>query len=235
VTVFALTLRSLLSRKRTIALALVALAPAGFLSLRLAFTSDALLVYTRVMERIFLSSSTAFVALVLGVSALGDQREDGTILYLAASPLRRIAIAAQAGLAAWVATLALVGPSAVICIAVSGEAAPAFAIWTLLAVVLVSGAYVAAFGWLALRTRRPVIFGFLYILLWEGSIATFAASANRLSIAAYGRAVLARAVPDAPRFNVPTIGAGVGALVLAVVICAGVALTARAFARAELP
>ena len=234
-TIFTLTLRSLLSRRRTIALALVALAPAGFLSLRLAFTSDAELVYTRVMERIFLSSSTAFVALVLGVSALGDQREDGTILYLAATPLRRIAIAAQAALAAWAATLLLVGPSAVICIAVSGKAAPAFALWTLLAVFLVSGAYVAAFGWLALRTRRPVIFGFLYILLWEGSIATFAASANRLSIAAYGRAVLARAVPDAPRFNVPSIGAGVGAVVLAVVIAAGVALTARAFAHAELP
>ena len=130
-------------------------------------------------------------------------------------------IVAQAGLAAWAATLLLVGPSAIICIAVSGHAAPAFAIWTLLAVVLVSGAYVAAFGWLALRTRRPVIFGFLYILLWEGSIATFAASANRLSIAAYGRAVLARAVPDAPRFNVPTVGAGVGAVVLGLVICRG--------------
>jgi ABC-type transport system involved in multi-copper enzyme maturation permease subunit len=234
-TVFTLTLRSLLSRRRTIALALVALAPAAFLSLRLAFTSDALLVYTRVMERIFLSTSTAFVALVLGVSALGDQREDGTILYLAATPLKRVAIAAQAGLAAWAATLLLVGPSAVICIAVSGKAAPAFAIWTLLAVVLVSGAYVAAFGWLALRTRRPVIFGFLYILLWEGSIATFAASANRLSIAAYGRAVLARAVPDAPRFNVPSVGAGAGAVVLAAVIVLGVGLAARAFARAELP
>jgi ABC-type transport system involved in multi-copper enzyme maturation permease subunit len=230
-----LTLRSLLSRRRTIALALVALAPAAFLSLRLAFTSDALLVYTRVMERIFLSSSTAFVALVLGVSALGDQREDGTILYLAATPLRRISIAAQAALAAWAATLLLVGPSAVICIAVSGHAAPALVLWTLLAVLLVSGAYVAAFGWLALRTRRPVIFGFLYILLWEGSIATFAASANRLSIAAYGRAVMARAVPDAPRFNVPSIGAGVGAVVLAAVIAGGVALAARAVTRAELP
>jgi len=234
-TVFQLVLRSLLSRKRTVALALVALAPAVFLTLRLAFNADAPEVYARVMERIFLPTSTAFVALVLGVSALGDQRDDGTILYLAATPLRRVVLVGQATLAAWAATLVLVVPSAVACILVSGIADATLAFWTLVAVVLVAGAYVAAFGWLALRTRRPVVFGFLYILLWEGSIASFAASASKLSIGAYSRAVMARAVPGAPRFNVPSISAVPAVVVLVLVALGGVLLAGRSFTRAELP
>ena len=40
-----------------------------------------------------------------------------------------------------------------------------------------------------------MVIGVLYILLWEGSIATFAASAGKLSIAAYGRALVAEAAP----------------------------------------
>ena len=48
--------------------------------------------------------------------------------------------------------------------------------------------------------------GVIYILLWEGSIATFAASAAKLSIAAYGRALVAERLPQAAA---PVVGPAV--------------------------
>ena len=70
--------------------------------------------------------------------------------------------------------------------------------WPLLGVLLSSLAYCAASSWLSLMTRRPIVIGIIYILLWEGSIATFAASAAKpFSISAYGRAFVAHAVPQA--------------------------------------
>ena len=62
--------------------------------------------------------------------------------------------------------------------------------------VLAALCYCAAAAWLAMVVRRPVVIGVLYILLWEGSIATFAASADRFSIAAYGRAIAVEGVID---------------------------------------
>ena len=44
------------------------------------------------------------------------------------------------------------------------------------------------------------------MLLWEGSIASFAASASRLSIAAYAKVVAAERLRRAPPLNVPAVG-----------------------------
>ena len=44
------------------------------------------------MQRLLIPVVTALVALVVGASAIGDEREDGTILYLAATPLPRLGI-----------------------------------------------------------------------------------------------------------------------------------------------
>ena len=81
--------------------------------------------------------------------------------------------------------------------------------------VLASLAYCAAASWLSLKTRRPIVIGVIYILLWEGSIATFAVSAAKLSISAYGRAFVAHALPQAAK---PVAGTMPSAIVLAVVV-----------------
>jgi ABC-2 type transport system permease protein len=99
-------------------------------------------------------------------------------------------------------------------------------------VVLATLAYCAAASWLSLRTRRPIIIGIIYILLWEGSIATFAASAAKLSISAYGRAFVAHALPQAAR---PVTGALTAAVVLVAVVAIAAWGAARALVRGELP
>jgi ABC-2 type transport system permease protein len=105
-----------------------------------------------------------------------------------------------------------------------------------LAAVLACGAaYVAVFALLSLCTRRPVLLGFLYVVLWEGSIANFAPSADRLSIAAYGRAIIAGGLIGAQRFNVPTTGTVTALIVLAAVTVVAALYGGHRLSRVELP
>jgi hypothetical protein len=80
--------------------------------------------------------------------------------------------------------------------------------------------------------RRPVVIGVLYIVLWEGSIATFAASADRFSIAAYGRALAVEGVQDV---NAPDVSGVAAVLVLAIVSGIATWAAARRLSRVELP
>ena len=50
--------------------------------------------FSSLMEQLFLPTILPFLALVIGSSAIGEERDDGTILYLASTPLTRLAIVA---------------------------------------------------------------------------------------------------------------------------------------------
>jgi ABC-2 type transport system permease protein len=102
-----------------------------------------------------------------------------------------------------------------------------------LAAALTGLCYCALSALLAMVTRRPVVLGVLYILLWEGTIATFAASADRFSIAAYGRAIASEGI--AGDNAAPSFGGGTGLIVLVAVSLAAGWLATRRLTRTELP
>jgi ABC-2 type transport system permease protein len=235
--VYALTLRALILQKRTIVLALVALAP---VLMALAYALGRSpgdhdhSFYSDLVQQLFVPTVASLISLVFGVSAFGDEREDGTILYLVATPQARLRLVVAKLAAAWTASLLLLVPSLVVSGALSlrhGLTAGLVG-WPLAGVVLASLAYCGGSVLLSLYTRRPIVIGVLYILLWEGSIATFAASAAKLSISAYGRAFAGHVLPQAAR---PVSGTAVAAIVLLAVTAATAWATARALGRVELP
>ncbi len=177
---------------------------------------------------------TAFVAVVLGASAIGDEREDGTILYLVATPLSRLTLVLTKVLAAWTASMLLLAPAVIAAglISLRGYAGASQILWPLLGVALSALCYCSAAAWLSMLSRRPVVIGALYILLWEGSIATFAASADRFSIAAYGRAIAVEGVVDV---NAPDASAATAIAVLVGATVVGAWAATRRFTRTELP
>ena len=65
--------------------------------------------------------------------------------------------------------------------------------------MLAAAAYAALSVLLSLSIRHAILAGILYVLLWEGSIASFAASASRLSIAAYAKVIAAAAASTSRR------------------------------------
>jgi ABC-type transport system involved in cytochrome c biogenesis permease component len=115
--VFRLTLRALMLQRRTILLGLLAAAPVlmAFVYAVAANAGDNHLeFYSHLVQELFVPTIGAVVALVIGVSALGDEREDGTIFYLVATPQSRVGLIATKIAAAWTATLILLVPSLVI-------------------------------------------------------------------------------------------------------------------------
>ena len=235
--IYRLTLRALLIQKRTLMLALVALAPvvtALIFNLARGPQDGVRDFYSGIVQQLFVPTVASLIALVFGVSAFGDEREDGTILYLVATPQPRLELVIAKVAAAWTASLVLLVPSLLLSGLLSlGSAASLRLIgWPLLGVVLASLAYCAASSWLSLKTRRPVVIGVIYILLWEGSVATYAASAAKLSISAYGSAFVAHALPQSAA---PIAGLVPSALVLAAVVVLATWGAARSLARTELP
>jgi len=171
---------------------------------------------------------------VIGAGTVSDQREDGTILYLAATPLRRGTLAACAVMTAWIAALSIIVPSLVVAwaIATGGTLGVSSLVWPLVACALGALAYAGAGVLAAMVLRQPVVVAVLYILLWEGTVATWTSSAEYLSLAAYARAI---AVQGIERVNAPEIGAAVGAMLLVAVAAATVVVSARRLSRTELP
>ncbi|MGN6377998.1 MAG: ABC transporter permease [Gaiellales bacterium] len=235
--VYRLTLRALVLQKRTIIIGLIAFTP---VLMALAFAlgrpdhSNDHSFYSDLVQQLYVPTVASLVSLVFGVSAFGDEREDGTILYLVATPQPRLGLVIAKVAAAWSSAVALLVPSLILSglLSLGGNLTVGLVAWPLAGVLLASLAYCAASVLLSLYTRRPIVIGVLYILLWEGSIATFAASAEKLSISAYGRSFVAHVLPQASK---PVAGTVASAIVLGVVIALAGWAAARSLSRVELP
>jgi ABC-2 type transport system permease protein len=127
-------------------------------------------------------------ALVFSAAALGDFREDGSLVYLWLRPVARWKIVAAATAASISVALPLVLVPLLVGAAIIGGADAIGA--TLASVVLGVVTYTAIFVAVGLRTHRALLWGLVYVLLWEGFISR-AAGAARLSVSNYLRSVLA--------------------------------------------
>jgi ABC-2 type transport system permease protein len=233
--VYRLTLRSLLDGRRTLALALLALVPViPAVVFAAAGEIEPQIFWARLVQRLIIPTVAAFVAVVIGASAIGDERDDGTILYLLSTPQSRLGLVVTKVLASWTAAALLLTPPVVIAglIALGDEATAGRILWPVAGMLLACLCYCAVTAWLSTVSRRPVVIGVLYILLWEGSIATFAASADRLSIAAYGRVIAVEGIVDV---NAPETSPAVAVIVLPVVVAISVWAAARRLTRSEMP
>jgi ABC-2 type transport system permease protein len=238
--VYGLTVRALLRERRAIALALLA-AAVGALALLTYALGDEFTRnddYAQLVSRLLIPTLTAFVALIVATSAFGEEREDGSILHLAATPLRRLDLVVAKVLAAWTATLVILLPAiAGFLLFASGleDAGARVYLYTLLGVALAALAYCTVFVLLSLLLRRAVVAGILYIGLWEGSIASFAQSAGQLSIGAYGRSVAHEATPEIFVRGLLDVRGAVAIVVLVAVSLVGTWLAGRRLQRVELP
>ena len=235
--VLRLALRRLLYRRRTILLVLAGLLPTLVALLYRLETPPRESGFEDVMGQIFLPYVLPFVALVIGASAIGEERDDGTILYLASTPLRRLAIVLPLLAAAALTTLVICVPGFVGCLALApGTNGISTVAWGLAAVAGAALAYTGLFGWLSLRAPRPVVLGMLYIVIWEGSITAFAPSARWLSVQSYARATIAGGLPGGKTsLNAPDLAPVLALCVLAAGTAIWLLMTARRFNRVELP
>ena len=132
-------------------------------------------------------------ALIVGTGVLGSEMDDGTIVHILAKPLpRRDIILAKFLVAGSVSAV-----TAAVSLFVVGMLAEGAQLGAGLAVGAVVGAfaYTGFFLLLSLLTRRPVLLGLVYILVWEGLLARFVSGTRVLSIEQYVITIADRVSP----------------------------------------
>lgn len=142
----------------------------------------------RLLAEPVLVVAVPLTAMVFAVAALGDLREDGTLVYVWLRPLPRWQLAG----AAVAASLQLVLPlnlAAVAAVLLLGGQADLL-VGATAAVALGSLAYVALFVALGLRTQRSLLWGLGYLLLIEGFLSRFSDMLAAVSVRRYVAAVL---------------------------------------------
>jgi ABC-2 type transport system permease protein len=163
-----------------------------------------LLTGARFVNTFGLSLLVPVTALVFAAASLGDPDEEGTLVYLWLRPVRRSRIV----LAAAAASFTVSWPIVVVPLALAAAAAStttighdtvndaatrgggALVLGTVASATVALVAYTGLFCALGLVARRALVWGLLYIFIWEGFVATAADSAARLAVRTYARSVL---------------------------------------------
>ena len=185
---YQVVLRQLTSRARIIGLTLLALvAPISGFALGSADASldDSV----RLIAGVGLGLVLPVVALVFAGAAIGDLRDDKTLVYLWLRPMDRWPIVVGAALAA--GTLAApITLIPIVAAAILTGAGNGIVAGTLLATIVGLIAYVAVFTLFGVWLKRFIVWGLAYILIWEGFIAQAGAGVARVALRKYTRSIL---------------------------------------------
>ncbi|MFG2108665.1 ABC transporter permease subunit [Micromonospora chersina] len=133
------------------------------------------------------------VALIVGTGVLGAEIDDGTVVHILTKPLPRWQIVLpKLAVAAGVTAVTVAVP-----LYVAGVLAHSVRLGLALAAAASIGAlaYCAFFVALSLLTRRPVLLGLVYVLIWEGLLGNFVSGTKVLSIQQYVIALADRIAP----------------------------------------
>jgi ABC-2 type transport system permease protein len=185
---YRVVLRQLTSPGRIIALTLLSLVAtvAGFAL----GTADADLdAAVRLISGLGFAVIIPVVALVFGGAAIGDLREDKTLIYLWLRPMDRWPVVVGAFFAALTLSAPITLIPVVAAAALTGAGGGIVAA-TLLAGFVGLVAYNAIFTLLGVWLNRVIVWGLAYILIWEGFIALGGAGVARFAIRKYTRSIL---------------------------------------------
>lgn len=171
------------------------------------------------------------VSLVFASAALGDAREDGTLVYLWLRPIDRWPVVIGAWLASLTVSLPLTVVPLSVAAALSGGGSDVVAATALASVVGVI-AYTAAFTWLGLMVKNAIVWGLGYVLIWEGVISGFAPSAAKLAISGYARSIITRLTDVELELGDQSLAAGIA--VPLVVALAALVLASRRLASMDV-
>jgi ABC-2 type transport system permease protein len=182
-TVARLTLRSLLGRKRVWLLVPLPLVLIGLTVL--GRVQDPILSdwVQPIVQGLGFAVVVPVMALIIGASVVGSEIDDGTIVHILTKPLpRREILLAKLVVAATVTAVTTGVTMFVTGVIATG---PRFGVGLAVGAVVASLCYCALFVALSLMSRRPVLLGLVYILLWEGLLTHVLNSGGVISIEAY--------------------------------------------------
>ncbi len=142
----------------------------------------------RVLGDFGFSVILSLTALIIGTSVLGAEIDEGSIVHLLATPIRRSSVIVTKFAVGAVLTMAFVAvPELVAGLIASG--AGRLAIGLFIGALAGSVIYNAVFVMLSVLTTRAIAVGLLYVLVWEVVLGNFVSGARLLSVEQYSLGV----------------------------------------------
>ncbi|SDT70664.1 ABC transporter permease [Actinoplanes derwentensis] len=194
-TVAFITARGLFGRRRALLLLPLPLLLVGLAAICRAYGVSPDMWGRAVIVGLGLAVVLPVVALIVGTGVLGSEIDDGTIVHILTKPLpRRDIILAKYAVAATVTAVVSAVP-----LFLTGLMAGSAKLGGALAVAAVVGAlaYSALFLLFSLLSRRPVLLGLVYILVWEGLLGNFVSGTKILSVGQYVATIADKLSPTA--------------------------------------
>ncbi|MEZ4501123.1 MAG: ABC transporter permease [Dehalococcoidia bacterium] len=184
------TLSQLLGQRRSLLMGLLAAIPvlvAVLVRVLAELEEDPREVALGIVGGLVLNLVLPLVALVFGTAAIGQEIEDGTLVYLLTKPIARWKLLVGKVLAAWLATTVVVGVSAAIAGATLLLGRPADLLLPAFVAAVAWGAlaYVSLFAALSVRYGRALIIGLVYVFVWEATLSRFAPGTRLFSVRQY--------------------------------------------------
>ena len=234
-TVAWITLRATLSRKRALLFALPA-AILLLLTIALKASRPPMRPWpSHVLGTFGFSVLIPLTALIIGTSVLGAEIDDGSIIHLLATPVRRSSVIVSKFVAATGLTIVFAAiPELIAALIAGGGSVPGpagpvtvstgkFAIGLFVGALACSVIYNAVFLMVSVATTRAIAVGLLYVLVWEVLLSNFVSGVRLLSVSHYGLGIANGFAND------PILQAGLGVLT-SVVMGAIVTVAALALA-----
>jgi ABC-2 type transport system permease protein len=180
-----ITLRQLLSRRRTLLLLLlgaVLVLAAGIF--RLAGEEARALPFTAaLLSNLGIATLMPLVALIFGTGAIGAEIEDGTAIFLLAKPINRATVVlTKLAVASLCSAAVTCGPMLLAGLIAAGGLGDGLVIGMAAGAAIGSLLYCAIFVAVSLVTSRALVFGLAYVLIWEGLLAGLFAGTRTFSV-----------------------------------------------------
>ena len=181
-TIISITVRGLLGRRRVLLLIPLPLIVIGIALLAQQATKPETV---DIIDGLGIAAVLPLTALIVGTAVLGSEMEDGNLVHILAKPVSRAEILlSKLAVAILVTALAGAVPVVIAGIVITGSygsLAQGFLVAALAGAVL----YPAIFVALSAMTKRAVVFGLVYLLLWEGVLGTWLKGTRVLSVRHY--------------------------------------------------
>jgi ABC-2 type transport system permease protein len=190
-----ITVRATLGRRRAILFAIPAVILIA-LTLILRASHPAALVWPdQLLGDFGFSVLLPLTALIIGTGVLGAEIDDGSVVHLLATPVRRAdVIITKFAVAVGLTTLFAAVPELIAGLLAphAGKLALALFVGALVGAVVYSAVFLLA----SVLTTRAIAFGLLYVAIWEGLLSNLVGGVRILSIAHYALGVANAIYPD---------------------------------------
>jgi ABC-2 type transport system permease protein len=235
--IFGLTLRQFLGRRTTLLLVGLACIPVLLaVAFRLASpdTEPDEWVARVLMAGLIATAVLPLTALLLGTTALGDEIEDGTAVYLLTKPIPRWQILLPKLAATTLLTAALTAVATAVSAAIALEGDPAILVGFTIAAAAGAAAYCTVFVLVSLATSRALIAGLVYIFLWEGAVTAIFTGTRYFSIRHYTLGFGDWLADTPPDVYDATVAGPLALALITLVIAAACLLANRRLQRTEI-